>query len=256
MAHATITKVLETALGEVGYLEKATGNPLYLESKTANAGGNNYTKYGRDLHKVQPKNMDYPAPWCDCFVDWCVWHSTGKDLAKTKKILCGDLDDYTVYSAQRYKDEKRWHTSAPKKGDQIFFKDSKGGICHTGLVYKVGGSTVYTVEGNTSNASGVVANGGGVAKKSYSTSFDRIAGYGRPHYEYLWGYKTKVTRYLYPNPKKQTSKRICKIPKGAEVEYLGEKSGNWRKVRYKGKTGWMGVKSAGITVVSTVYKYR
>jgi peptidoglycan hydrolase-like protein with peptidoglycan-binding domain len=42
---------------------------------------------------------------------------------------------------------------------------------------------VYTVEGNTSSAAGVVANGGAVAKKQYSLSYGRIAGYGRPKYD-------------------------------------------------------------------------
>lgn len=42
---------------------------------------------------------------------------------------------------------------------------------------------MYTVEGNTSGASGVIANGGGVCTKKYSLSYARIAGYGRPKYE-------------------------------------------------------------------------
>ena len=42
-------KVLEVAENELGYIEKATNSNL--DSKTANAGSNNYTKYGRDLVK-------------------------------------------------------------------------------------------------------------------------------------------------------------------------------------------------------------
>ena len=41
-------------------------------------------------------------------------------------------------------------------------------------------SKVYTIEGNTSSVAGVVANGGCVREKSYSLSYDRIYGYGRP----------------------------------------------------------------------------
>ena len=40
-----------------------------------------------------------------------------------------------------------------------------------------------TIEGNTSSASGVVANGGSVATKSYDLGYSRIMGYGRPPYE-------------------------------------------------------------------------
>ena len=42
---------------------------------------------------------------------------------------------------------------------------------------------IYTVEGNTSGGSTLVANGGGVAKKSYSTSYARIAVIWRPKYK-------------------------------------------------------------------------
>ena len=71
-----------------------------------------------------------------------------------------------------------------KVGDQIFFYSSdKRQIAHTGIVYKVDSSYVYTIEGNTSSKSGVVANGGAVAKKSYALSYYRIAGYGRPAYD-------------------------------------------------------------------------
>ena len=45
---------------------------------------------------------------------------------------------------------------------------------------KVEGGKVYTIEGNTTGASGVVYNGGGVARKSYALNYSRIAGYGRP----------------------------------------------------------------------------
>ena len=83
-----------------------------------------------------------------------------------------------------YKSANRFYAS-PQVGDQIFFTDSKGGICHTGLVYALDGNTVYTIEGNTSPSSGVVANGGCVAKKSYSRNYGRIAGYGRPNYSLI-----------------------------------------------------------------------
>lgn len=148
-----IQKVIDLALAEVGYQET----------------GNNVQKYGKEMHQVQPSNMDYPAAWCDAFVDWCFYKAFGKTLAK--RILCGNFDDYTVISAQLFMDAGRW-TQTPKKGYQVFFKNS-GGICHTGLVYKVSASTVYTVEGNSSDA---------VRKRSYDRSDSRIAGYGMPRY--------------------------------------------------------------------------
>ena len=163
-----INKVLAIAEAEVGYLEKASN--AYLDSKTANAGAGNYTKYGRDMHNIQPSNMDFPAPYCDAFVDWTFCKAFGVPLAR--QMLCGDFDDYTVISADYYKRAGRWYTS-PQRGDQAFFRNS-GGICHTGLVLNVTGRKVYTIEGNVSNR---------VMKKSYYLGDSYIAGYGRPKYE-------------------------------------------------------------------------
>lgn len=171
-----IDKLLSIALSEVGYLEKNNGSFLY--DKTANAGSANYTKYGYEMRSLYPSTMDYPAPWCDSFVDWCFVQAFGREVAEK---LLHKFDDYTVNSAGYYKNNKEWHKS-PEVGDQIFFTDSKGGICHTGIVYALDNTYVYTIEGNTSSASGVIANGGCVAKKSYKRNYNRIAGYGRPNY--------------------------------------------------------------------------
>ena len=133
--------------------------------------------------------MDFPAAWCNTFTAWIILETCkafGKGTVEAKKVLCGDFDDYTVYSSNYYKKKGRWFTSKPKAGDQIFFKNNNG-ICHTGIVYRVDSSKVYTIEGNTSSASGVVANGGCVAKKSYSLSYSRIAGYGRPDWSGIIG---------------------------------------------------------------------
>ena len=183
----TVDKVIDIALAEVGYLEKKSNSKL--DDKTANAGSANYTKYGRDMHEIYPSVMDFPAAWCDAFVDWCFCKAYGVTTAKS--LLGGNFDDYTVASAQMYKNKKAWYTSNPKIGDQIFFKNSSG-ICHTGLVYKVDSSKVYTIEGNTSGASGVIANGGGVCKKSYSLTNSKIAGYGRPNYDDVDGATNEV----------------------------------------------------------------
>ena len=174
---SVIDKVIKIAENEVGYLEKRTN--AQLDSKTANAGYNNYTKYGRDMHKIYPSVMDFPAPWCDCFVDWCFYVAYG--ISTAKSLLGGNFDDYTVASAQMYKNKGAYYKSSPKHGDQIFFRNSTR-ICHTGLVYKVDNNYVYTIEGNTSAGSEVIPNGGGVFKKKYSLNNPRIDGYGRPNY--------------------------------------------------------------------------
>ena len=57
----------------------------------------------------------------------------------------------------------------PKVGDIVIFKHGDT-FTHTGFVTKVAGDRFWTIEGNTSGASGIVANGGGVCQKSYYNS--------------------------------------------------------------------------------------
>lgn len=172
----SISILINIALDEVGYLEKKGKSSL--DSKTANAGSNNYTKYARDMSKYNNYIYANGYAWCDTFVDWCFMKAFGANEAL--KILHG-WSAYTPTSAGYYKNAREWYTK-PNVGDQIFFKDNSGTICHTGIVYKVDATYVYTVEGNTSSKSGVVANGGAVEKKKYNLNYSRIAGYGRPKY--------------------------------------------------------------------------
>lgn len=181
---ATPEKVLAVAEAEVGYLEKKSNSQL--DSKTANAGSKNYTKYARDLDALPGfyNGRKNGFAWCDVFVDWCFVTAFGREAAQK---LLGQPDKSLgagcTYSANYFKAKGQFHKSNPKPGDQIFFKGSDGTPSHTGIVYKVDNLYVYTIEGNTSSQAGVIANGGGVFKKSYALSYNRIYGYGRPEYE-------------------------------------------------------------------------
>ena len=178
-------KVIDIALAEEGYLEKKSNSQL--DNKTANAGSNNYTKYARDMDALGFYNGKKQAvAWCDVFVDWCFVKAYGLDaaLAMTFQPLGKNNSGAGCqYSRNYYKNKGRLFDK-PKIGDQIFFWNSdKSRVSHTGLVYSVDNTYVYTIEGNTSAASGVVANGGGVKKKKYKLNYNRLAGYGRPMYE-------------------------------------------------------------------------
>ena len=166
----TADKVIAIALSYVGYHEKASNKNL--DSKTANAGSANYTIFGKRMHQQQPSNMDFPAPWCDTYVDEVVLEAADGDVKKAKYILCGDFDDYTVRSAQLYKNAGRYDRK-PKRGDQIFFRNSSG-ICHTGFVTEVTTLTVKTVEGNSGNM---------VKEHTYLKASPKIDGYGHPRYD-------------------------------------------------------------------------
>lgn len=212
-------KVIEIALNEVGYLEKKSNSQL--DDKTANAGSNNYTKYARDLDNISGfyNGRKNGYPWCDVFADWCFVKAFGVD--KAKKLLCQpskSLGAGCGYSARYYKNNGQFHANNPKVGDQIFFWDSrKTDVAHTGLVYKVDNGYVYTVEGNTSSASGVIDNGGAVEKKKYTLSYSRIYGYGRPKYDEAEQSTTTPTPT--PTPSRNY---LMKGDKGADVKVMQE----------------------------------
>lgn len=150
-----INKVISIAKAEIGYLEKKSNSQL--DSKTANAGSKNYTKYWRDI-----KPSYQGQPWCAAFVSWCFMKAFGQE--KAKKLLkhwpyvyCPTLGNLFTRNAN------------PKIGDIAIFYHN-GTFTHTGIVTAVIGDRFYTIEGNTSGASGIIANGGGVCAKSYLNS--------------------------------------------------------------------------------------
>lgn len=188
------SKVIEVAESQVGYLEKAS--PYDLDSYTGNAGYNNYTKYARDMANWVGSPFVDGYAWCQTFVTWCFVKAFG--ISEALKLL-GGWTAYCPTGVGQFKNMGEWHTSNPKKGDVIYFYDSEGDYGHVGLVRDVDSKYVYTIEGNTSTNMGVVANGGGVFKKSYSLSYSRIAGYGRPNYDVAkngW-FKDSIGRYKY-----------------------------------------------------------
>lgn len=179
-------RVIDIALAEVGYLEKA-GTDM-LDSKIANAGQGNYTKYSRDLAQVAFFNgRKQGVAWCAVFVAWCFFRAYGKEAAlellNQPKKAAKNAGAGCRYAMNYFKAKGRFYSRSPESGDVIFFYSADGtSIAHMGLVYKAEGGRVYTVEGNTSAAQGVADNGGGVWKKSYAADYGRIVGYGRPEY--------------------------------------------------------------------------
>ncbi len=196
-----IEKLIATAQAEIGYLEKTTNHQL--DDPTANAGSGNYTKYARDLDAIGWYNgAKNGYAWCAVFVAWCLQKTFGVEEALTMTYQSlGGLGASCTYLMGYYKSAGAFYAT-PQVGDQILFTSDGGSSCyHTGLVVAVDGSKVYTIEGNTSSASGVDANGGAVAAKSYALGYDKIAGYGRPNYEEeeavtYDAFKAFMTQYL------------------------------------------------------------
>lgn len=148
-----ISKVVSLAYDQVGYKE----------------GNNNYNKYAADPRMKQLYGWDVQnQPWCAVFVNWLFINAFGYDDGVA--MTYGGSAACSV-AAQNYKNNNAWSTNA-RKGDQIFFNIS-GGINHTGIVVDVSGSTIRTIEGNSSDR---------VSQCSYYSGDPTIAGYGVPRW--------------------------------------------------------------------------
>lgn len=175
-----IEKVIQIATNEIGYLEKKSN--VNLDGKTGNAGSSNYTKYWRDI------KPDYQGqPWCACFVTWCFVQAFGKDNAKKllkhyPYVYCPTMTG--LFSLN----------SNPKVGDIVIFKRN-GEFVHTGIVVSVNGDKFETIEGNTSGGSSIVANGGGVFKKSYYNSNLPGTKFCTPNYEIMESEDITMAQY-------------------------------------------------------------
>lgn len=164
---------------QVGYQEKASN--ANLDDKTSNAGANNWTKFAAYFDDLWNRGIKWyntrknGFDWCDIFFDWGQCQAWGYELAR--KVLYQPMESAGAgcpYSANYYRANGAWipRSDEPKVGDQIFFGDV-GNETHTGAVSKVTSTTVYTIEGNSSNM---------VVEKSYARTASNIAGYGRPNY--------------------------------------------------------------------------
>ncbi len=138
--------IVDIAIGELGYAEQ----------------GENRTKYGAWM------GMN-GAAWCHMFVSWCAYQA-GESAAVPKTASCANGISFFKNKGQ-FKYRGKY---TPKRGDIIHFRN--GG--HVGIVEKVKGSTVHTVEGNSSDK---------VTRRSYSLSDTSITGYGVPTYKNLNG---------------------------------------------------------------------
>jgi len=182
----TPSQLIEQAQSYIGYLEKASNSNL--DSFADNAGRSNYTRFARDVDAAKLLNGPKQGyEWCAvAVIAWGIY-AWGAEEAK-RRLCVGPYSAGCGWVVKYYKSAGRWF-STPKPGDQVVFQvwnkvKQTWEACHTGLVYDVTDSRIYTIEGNTSAGSDVVIpNGGAVAKKSYARNSTYIMGYGRPLYD-------------------------------------------------------------------------
>ncbi|WP_327102283.1 CHAP domain-containing protein [Nonomuraea glycinis] len=143
-------KFIDLLESELGYAEKASA----------------YTKFGSWYGKNVEFDADYThAPWCDMFLSWAA-HKLGYEE------WMGQFA-WTVAHAKWFKKQDAWGTK-PVPGAFVFYdwsgSDSISRIDHVGIVTRVEGGRIFTIEGNID---------GGVAKrKERDTS--KVVGYGYP----------------------------------------------------------------------------
>ena len=152
--------------GTKPYLEKKSN--AYLDDFTKNAGDKNSTKFARDVNSWNQPGCQ-GQPWCAVYQFWKLVKVFG--LTKALQIMGGGFSN--CQSVTRHAKQKgTWH-STPKKGALIIFRNGS----HIGSVNSYDATYVYTNEGNTSSAPGVVANGGACRNKKYKLTDSAIDGY-------------------------------------------------------------------------------
>lgn len=139
-------------------------------------GSNGYTKYG-DWYADDFENSD----WCAMFVSWCA-----EQVGISNDVIPRTAS--TITFRNHYQNKGQWVASRykggsdyiPQAGDIIVFDWSTdeggrdGEPDHVGIVVSCDGTTVYTIEGNTSNM---------VAERQYALTSADILGFGTPAYK-------------------------------------------------------------------------
>ena len=121
-------KIVEIAKGEIGYKEQ----------------GNNITKYG-EWYGMQDE-------WCNMFVCWCANQAgIGEDIIPKMAYVPSTANWFDAKG--QYKNSRaNGGNYTPQAGDIVLFDYNHNTTSdHIGIVEKVEGNTLYTIEGNKDN---------------------------------------------------------------------------------------------------------
>ncbi|HBC0987555.1 TPA: CHAP domain-containing protein [Escherichia coli] len=121
-----MSQVVKIAISQIGAQEQPRGSNK----------GPQVSQY------LKAVGINFPAAWCAAFVVWCHQQAGVNSIPRTG----GVLDMWNKTKSTRA-------VTQPQPGD-VFIMDYGRGNGHTGIVERVEGSTLYTIEGNTD------ANGG------------------------------------------------------------------------------------------------
>lgn len=142
MAHPLLAKALAFAVTQVGIREKPLGSNR----------GPQVDKYLKSAG-LDPARGSYP--WCAAFIYYCFEHAA-KELGQANPLVrtAGVLDHWNRAAAKgatRITRAKAMANPSLIKPGYIFIMDYGGGAGHTGLVERVTGGKLVTIEGNTND---------------------------------------------------------------------------------------------------------
>lgn len=135
-------------------------------SQLGNVGGQPYWSwYG----------FESRVDWCACFISWCANECGYLDAGVIPRFASCSI------GIRWFRERGLWQDSSyePRPGDLIFFdwddedEGQDGAADHVGIVEKVEGGIVYTVEGNSGNV---------CRERQYAIGYYEIYGYGTPLY--------------------------------------------------------------------------
>lgn len=240
------TDVIMVAMSQLGYHEGDSESDF---DGMNTSGSDNYVEYNYLYGKVDNGSgkICYGYAWCAAFVSWCQ-RQAGIPTGTVKSyVSCTNwVTWFKNYST--YKTRASGYT--PEPGDIIFFKDASAtrASTHVGIVIYTDSGKVYTIEGNS---------GGVVGIHNYALTNTYIVGYGVPKYAEKSDVHVDYSRNSFPagryitsasslnvRSKASTSGSILgSLPIGTYAD-ISEVSGNWGKISYNGKEGWISLSYA------------
>lgn len=209
-------KILQILSGEIGYKE----------------GAGNSNKYSKELYS---KNQE----WCTDYIRWGMIKAGVGDLFPVSSYVPTVAEWFDKKG--QYKNSKAYRGNyIPIPGDLILFDYNRNTTSdHIGIVEKVEGNKVHTIEGNKDNM---------VKRCTYDMASKDIRAYCVPAYpeEKKEKYKTVTARSGLNIREKATTvaKRIGGIACSEKVQVLQENVANcnghrWDKIIYKNTVGYV-----------------
>lgn len=176
-----LNKVIALEREQQGYIEKASNKDL--DSKTANKGTANFTKYSRDINNVGLMGCQ-GQPWCCSSQFWIDLECFGKEIAlklwnMTEKTYVG----YNCFSTYNAFSKVGQVGKEPKVGALVIFTFSHAGRVLS-IYTKNGKKYIECAEGNSS--SNLTDNNGGMFNIRERGAYDsNIKGYCYIDYDSL-----------------------------------------------------------------------